>query len=302
MLKKTCLAGAFGAMLLFGAAANGQPLQNGDFETVNPTDGTLPLGWNPFNGAQRRTVGDGLLPPLTAAHSGVAAIDFTPRPVGPSDFLGFSSDALLDPTDPVSPRNNPGYTFDPPNGPDIVVSGWFMIPASDPMVRHFTGLKLEFRRTENNSVYEGFEWRFADANNPAATPALTAVTTPTGPGIHTNGQWIHATATFHQSQFTIPLWPLPPVNPDAKVSVLPLRFGDPYVVGGRGTVFWDDISFTQVVPCAADFNHSGAVTVQDIFDFLAAYFSSSPTADINNSGAVTVQDIFDYLALYFVGC
>jgi hypothetical protein len=55
-------------------------------------------------------------------------------------------------------------------------------------------------------------------------------------------------------------------------------------------------------PCRADFNASGAVTVQDIFDFLAAYFTQAPAADINGSGAVTVQDIFDYLALYFAGC
>lgn len=51
----------------------------------------------------------------------------------------------------------------------------------------------------------------------------------------------------------------------------------------------------------ADFNHSGGVTVQDIFDFLAAYFASDPSADVNNSGSVSVQDIFDFLAAYF-GC
>ncbi|MCC6320591.1 MAG: hypothetical protein IT438_04045 [Phycisphaerales bacterium] len=54
--------------------------------------------------------------------------------------------------------------------------------------------------------------------------------------------------------------------------------------------------------CAADFNNSGAVSVQDIFDFLAAYFSNDPRADFNNSGAISVQDIFDYLAAYFTGC
>jgi hypothetical protein len=54
--------------------------------------------------------------------------------------------------------------------------------------------------------------------------------------------------------------------------------------------------------CVADFNGSGSVTVQDIFDFLAAYFSGNPAADVNGSGSVTVQDIFDYLAAYFAGC
>ncbi len=53
--------------------------------------------------------------------------------------------------------------------------------------------------------------------------------------------------------------------------------------------------------CFADFNHAGGVSVQDIFDFLAAYFNSEPTADINGGG-VSVQDIFDFLAAYFAGC
>lgn len=63
------------------------------------------------------------------------------------------------------------------------------------------------------------------------------------------------------------------------------------------------LSAAQVQPpCGADFNHSGDVTVQDIFDYLAAYFAGVTNADINASGNVTVQDIFDYLGLYFVGC
>jgi len=55
--------------------------------------------------------------------------------------------------------------------------------------------------------------------------------------------------------------------------------------------------------CPADYNCSGAVTVQDIFDFLAGYFNGDAAADFNGSGVpVTVQDIFDFLAAYFAGC
>jgi hypothetical protein len=57
-----------------------------------------------------------------------------------------------------------------------------------------------------------------------------------------------------------------------------------------------------LVVCAADYNCSGAVTVQDIFDFLAGWFANSPSADFNGSGSVTVQDIFDFLAAWFAGC
>ena len=62
------------------------------------------------------------------------------------------------------------------------------------------------------------------------------------------------------------------------------------------------ISFASVPGCIADFNGSGAVTVQDIFDFLSAWFAGSPTADINASGSVTVQDIFDFLSAWFTPC
>jgi len=54
--------------------------------------------------------------------------------------------------------------------------------------------------------------------------------------------------------------------------------------------------------CKADYNHSGSITVQDIFDFLSGYFSGAAAADINGGG-VSVQDIFDYLSAYFAaGC
>lgn len=59
--------------------------------------------------------------------------------------------------------------------------------------------------------------------------------------------------------------------------------------------------FVVVASCAADFNGVGGVSVQDIFDFLAAWFASNLAADINSSGTVTVQDIFDFLALWFQG-
>jgi hypothetical protein len=55
-------------------------------------------------------------------------------------------------------------------------------------------------------------------------------------------------------------------------------------------------------PCAADFNQSGGVSVQDIFDFLAAYFTQDLRADVNASGGVSVQDVFDFLVAYFIGC
>jgi hypothetical protein len=54
--------------------------------------------------------------------------------------------------------------------------------------------------------------------------------------------------------------------------------------------------------CLADFNGQNGVSVQDIFDFLTAWFAGAPSADINGTNGVTVQDIFDFLSLWFAGC
>jgi len=52
---------------------------------------------------------------------------------------------------------------------------------------------------------------------------------------------------------------------------------------------------------SADFNCSGTPTVQDVFDFLAAFFANNLAADFDQSGALTVQDLFSFLEAYFAG-
>ncbi len=54
--------------------------------------------------------------------------------------------------------------------------------------------------------------------------------------------------------------------------------------------------------CPADFNGSGTLTVQDIFDFLGAWFAGDARADFNHLTGLSVQDIFDFLAAWFAGC
>jgi len=63
-----------------------------------------------------------------------------------------------------------------------------------------------------------------------------------------------------------------------------------------------DLPFTLFALCPADFNASHAVSVQDIFDFLAAWFVNDPRADFNGAGGVSVQDIFDFLGAWFAAC
>ncbi len=99
---------------------------------------------------------------------------------------------------------------------------------------------------------------------------------------------------------------------DAGVSTAGWTFQLAYAMSDDGTVIVGSginpsmqvEAFRAVLPlpCRADFNGVGGVTVQDIFDFLVAYFANLPSADFNGVGGVTVQDIFDFLVAYFAGC
>lgn len=53
----------------------------------------------------------------------------------------------------------------------------------------------------------------------------------------------------------------------------------------------------QVDP--GDFNQDGARSVEDIFEFLAAWQTSSPRADLDGSGYCEPQDIFEFIGRYF---
>ena len=54
--------------------------------------------------------------------------------------------------------------------------------------------------------------------------------------------------------------------------------------------------------CPADFNGDDQLSVQDIFDFLNAWFAGDPRADFNGVNGISVQDIFDFLNAWFAGC
>jgi hypothetical protein len=78
--------------------------------------------------------------------------------------------------------------------------------------------------------------------------------------------------------------------------------GATYAVGGLGNAC--NAAMNNVAPCCyADFNKLGGVSVQDIFDFLAAWFGSSPFARFggDGTGVSGVQAIFDFLAAWFAG-
>lgn len=81
------------------------------------------------------------------------------------------------------------------------------------------------------------------------------------------------------------------------------RRGGPELRDPNQIVIDNPSDFPSAPPeCPADFNLSGEVSVQDLFDYLAAFFAAAAEADVNQSGEVTVQDLFDYLAIFFRGC
>jgi hypothetical protein len=54
--------------------------------------------------------------------------------------------------------------------------------------------------------------------------------------------------------------------------------------------------------CVGDYNCSGGLAVDDIFDFLNGWFAAAPAADVNRVDGLTVQDIFDFLNAWLAGC
>ena len=71
------------------------------------------------------------------------------------------------------------------------------------------------------------------------------------------------------------------------------------VTDSCGTVVSGEAVYTM---CPADFNCSGTLSAQDIFDYLSAWFAHDARADVNASGAIDSQDIFDFVLAWFGGC
>lgn len=79
-----------------------------------------------------------------------------------------------------------------------------------------------------------------------------------------------------------------------------------------GWINLDDPSTFVSFSCAADFNASGQLTIDDLFVFLNAWFNTCSgqtgapcngvSADFDRSGGVTIDDLFLYLNAWFAGC
>lgn len=70
---------------------------------------------------------------------------------------------------------------------------------------------------------------------------------------------------------------------------------DDHTTTGRELYSW-----TVVPTCRCDLTADGAISVQDIFTFLAVYFTGR--GDFNDSGQTDVDDVFEYLSCWYTGC
>ncbi len=95
----------------------------------------------------------------------------------------------------------------------------------------------------------------------------------------------------------------------AEITPAPLQngLGAPLIINNRLFLAVSDAAIgaepLAIDLCAGDFNNSGgSPTVQDIFDYVTAFFAGEARADTDRSGAVGVQDIFDFMTRWFAGC
>jgi hypothetical protein len=64
----------------------------------------------------------------------------------------------------------------------------------------------------------------------------------------------------------------------------------------------DEFTVSMTPACPGDFDLSGDLSIQDIFEFLNAWFAGLLTANYNQNGGLEIQDIFDFLTGWFEGC
>jgi hypothetical protein len=288
------------------ALAQTSGLYNGGFEVAClfgcGCSGPFAEGWHSpgcDSIARRRSVGDGQSPTFfpvgtpgaLTPHSGDAVLQLGTHGFG--GFEGWTTDTVnfcyCDQTcqtacNPPFPFFDPYFDYD---GGDVVVSGWYMIPADAPI-------------TDSAGIKINIKVNFQDV----ATIEDLSITG------HTNGEWRQLTLTFPRAEIQrqyecnrgiqpncgcgcVPASPLPN---HAKITVM--RFtgdGNPT----SGAVYWDDITYQQlppVAPCDADVNCDGSVDGFDVEVMEQAVGGDmsnfcQPDADFNGDGSVDGFDV-----------
>jgi hypothetical protein len=286
-----------GLMLTLTSAAFAQTpvFYNGGFEApCGFCGGPFADGWHsPGNNqnARRRAVGDGAMPMVSPVGTPNA---LTPRTgtsmavletLGNGGFRGLTTDTVnfcYCNQACTQACSGPFPFFDPffdINGGDVIVTGYYMIPANAPITGDFAGMKI--------NIKVGFQ-----------DVATREVLNISG---HTNGQWTPFTIIFPRADIqqeydcnrgVLPdcgcnCVPMTPAPNHTKITLL--RFapdGEPT----SGAIYWDDITYTQLPGGPScdpiDFNNDGLFPdTADIDDYLSV-FGGGPCSNDPNCGDV----------------
>jgi hypothetical protein len=333
------------------ASAQTSPFYNGNFDLTRNGTGGLPGFTN--NGdasAQRRTLGDGLTP-TAITHTGQNAA--TIGPINGQSFHGYTTDTrnLLDPN-----FNFFDVSIDWWGGDALDFSLWYAIPADaattamppapwptnvpdgvPPFPEGFGpgGFRLDLKGAGNGlqNIATVDTWAFGFGRQARARDYLFAGTT--------NGQWRQVTFRWNATEpdgsgwkdlavanQTVGNYTLPPANSPPGTPGFPNRvkitFGrfNPGNTADNGTIFFDDLSFTQTTTgptrCnAADIatiggalTPDGQLTADDIIAYIGAFFANNvAVADLVTvggnpppDGVVTADDLIYFLGKFFSPC
>jgi hypothetical protein len=159
--------------------------------------------------------------------------------------------------------------------------------------------------------WDGTQWRAMGTGLNAQVRTMAVWDDGFGPALYVGGDFTEAgdAPANHLARWTGTRWESVLDGLDGSVYSMAVFQNELYIGGyfdGNTSGRVHSPYFVKLAPpqcCIADFNDDATVSVQDIFEFLAAYFGGEDRrADINRDGAISVQDIFDYLARYFAGC
>jgi hypothetical protein len=266
---------------------------NPGFETANPFNAAEPQGWhnlsNP-NEAQRRVLGDSLLPAAVARTGQASIMLATP---GFSDFRGFTTDTTNF-FQTGFPFYDPAYDWQ--TLPDVRVSGWYYIPTSDPITGDSAGIKLEVKAL----------------NQPFATLDPWAGEAPTIQG-DTGNEWVYYEIVWTGADIftevedngTLGIIPYPANTPNRVKAVIG-RFGFDNLPSS-GVIFWDDLKIEYIAggpscpPCAADYDNNGGVDGGDLGAFFADFEAGETCADVDGNGGVDGGDLGFFFAVFEAG-
>lgn len=235
-------------------------------------------------------------PPLLAADSAMPATS-SPRTVVTSDFEAVDDNDAV----PVKIRFYGPVTADDFNdGMAVLISATGIINAPDPCdssVMWMAGLEAGFVvRGPYDPLVADYSGRTIGLSRASGMKIRAGLYRVTFPGVKSDG--------LIGSPAPTPLVRLARYCPDDSGSkAYYFRVGPDCDEDGLDDSNPSiDSSVTASCPTGcADFNGVNGISVQDIFDFLAAWFGNLSTADFNDNGHITVQDIFDFLAAWFAG-